>query len=439
MRTAILTLFSSWSIALCLAQSCRENPAECAASSHGKAHCRKQGEDYEALCYIPNLCRDKRRDVWEIPHSVVQDLNEEGTAEILQNIWWYGEATLLSAEEEPSQGIPAYFVNGTTFFSTVQFGASIYARYTGFPLLSLLESQAQGKLPFLFRLPPISTVLHVLFARDQHRKEPWVRELVALLQERYGLNVVNSYSALFDSNLPRVCVNALLYSHKNTGVLGERLRWFPGEWAAEHLKSMVYPNLPEFSRLPDTKLTAVILQRKQNLQGKPAMRVFQERDVYRIETLLANMGMDVEVLHFENTTFWEQARIMRAADVLVTPHGNGLINTVFMRRCAVVLEIFPFNFASPVFGDLAKQTGLVYKEIFNLSPEGEGEIPSCLTNNSTWLAASRQECTRMLHTCLPCARNSPRVHPDITQLTQLLGEALEERNLCLRSRTSSLD
>ena len=397
-----------------------------------KAFCRPQGADYEALCYVPHLCREKRENTWQIPYSTLEDLEQAGTANILEELWWYGDATILSPGDQRSledgntTGVP-----GTTFVSTVQFGASIYARYTGFPLLSLLESQARGFAAFPGTMQPISTVLHVLFSAEQHRTEPWVRDLLSLIMGKYNLNILNGYSSLFiNTERPRVCINALLYSHKNTGVLGERLRWFPGVWASDHLRSLVYPILPAQKGHTRSMQRAVILERRENLQGEPALRLLRQEDIEKISKLLTGMGFEVELAHFEHQTFKEQARIMNEADVVVTPHGNGLINTVFMQRCSIVVEIFPYNFASPVFADLAKQTGLIYREIFNQNAQDEITVPACLSNSSAWLSATREQCTRMLHTCLPCARSAPKVYPNIEQVRQALIGAMTEKLTC---------
>jgi hypothetical protein len=50
-----------------------------------------------------------------------------------------------------------------------------------------------------------------------------------------------------------------------------------------------------------------------------------------------------KVVSFEDLSFLEQASIMERTDILIAAHGAAEANSVFMRPCSVVLEIFPYG------------------------------------------------------------------------------------------------
>jgi hypothetical protein len=51
-----------------------------------------------------------------------------------------------------------------------------------------------------------------------------------------------------------------------------------------------------------------------------------------------------KVVSFEKLSLLQQARIMERTDIFITPHGAAEANSVFMRPCSVVLEIFPYGY-----------------------------------------------------------------------------------------------
>ena len=52
--------------------------------------------------------------------------------------------------------------------------------------------------------------------------------------------------------------------------------------------------------------------------------------------------VDLSVSYFENSTLEEQAEQMYSTDILISPHGAGLANIMFMRPCSIVIELFPW-------------------------------------------------------------------------------------------------
>ncbi|GAB4817969.1 hypothetical protein N2152v2_005015 [Parachlorella kessleri] len=58
--------------------------------------------------------------------------------------------------------------------------------------------------------------------------------------------------------------------------------------------------------------------------------------------------------------FVESMRLMRRASIYVFPHGGSGPNLLWMRRGTVVIELFPFKSADPMYRNLAVLTGKVY-------------------------------------------------------------------------------
>jgi len=139
-----------------------------------------------------------------------------------------------------------------------------------------------------------------------------------------------------------------------------------------------------------------------------------------------------EIVHFEDlATLQAQAAIMRLADVVVAPHGNGLTNIMFMRPCSIVVEIFPARFRYVLFELLASQSSLVYRP-YQISRASRTEgAPACLLKNEEWMSMPYDECFRDL-SCRPCARSAPFVRAEYeTTIRPRLLDAIRERQRCI--------
>jgi Glycosyltransferase 61 len=63
---------------------------------------------------------------------------------------------------------------------------------------------------------------------------------------------------------------------------------------------------------------------------------------------------NVIVFEMEGKSFQEQVQLLSQVDILVAPHGAALTGTIFMPRCAGLVEIFPMGMAEEkFFGSLA--------------------------------------------------------------------------------------
>ena len=65
----------------------------------------------------------------------------------------------------------------------------------------------------------------------------------------------------------------------------------------------------------------------------------------------------------------EQTRLMTRTDILITPHGAGVVNTFAMPPCSAVVELFPLGYVLPgLFGNLVAESGTLYYPWFSGSP-----------------------------------------------------------------------
>lgn len=107
-----------------------------------------------------------------------------------------------------------------------------------------------------------------------------------------------------------------------------------------------------------------------NRKGRPASasRIFisrEEAGVRRIvneaELRQALIGLDFEIVILERLSLVEQAAVIAAADVIVSPHGAGLTNLLWSHPKATLVEIFPEGGVhGSAFLRVAAQLGLEY-------------------------------------------------------------------------------
>ena len=77
-----------------------------------------------------------------------------------------------------------------------------------------------------------------------------------------------------------------------------------------------------------------------------------------IEGILAARGF--RIAYFEELPFAEQLTAIRAADIVVSPHGAGLSNLIVARPGTKVVEIMTQAWANSCYGHLASSLGLDY-------------------------------------------------------------------------------
>ena len=69
------------------------------------------------------------------------------------------------------------------------------------------------------------------------------------------------------------------------------------------------------------------------------------------------------VILTNNATFEEQVRLMARTGVLVTMHGAGLMNEIFLPPGAAVIEIFPVHLKHVLYERIAHYSGLYHFKV----------------------------------------------------------------------------
>ena len=126
-----------------------------------------------------------------------------------------------------------------------------------------------------------------------------------------------------------------------------------------HGQSTYHPCIkPFFAKMADTvRAPSEGLPRRVYISRTLAAnrRLVNESDLISALTALGFASVNLEVLDIET-----QIRIVRAADVIVAPHGAGLANIVFARPQAVVIEILMDSYVNWCFRHLSAMLNLKY-------------------------------------------------------------------------------
>jgi capsular polysaccharide biosynthesis protein len=81
-------------------------------------------------------------------------------------------------------------------------------------------------------------------------------------------------------------------------------------------------------------------------------------DECKLEQFLADKGF--RIAYFEEMPFVEQLKAVRAADMVISPHGAGLSNLIVARPGTKVVELMTQGWANSCYGHLASSLGLEY-------------------------------------------------------------------------------
>ena len=102
----------------------------------------------------------------------------------------------------------------------------------------------------------------------------------------------------------------------------------------------------------------------QNITGAKKLYISRAKsrrslpDEKGIEKILKGKGF--EVAYFEDMSFVEQLKSIRAAEVIVSPHGAGLSNIIVAKPGAKVVEIMTQGWANNCYGHLSASLDLDY-------------------------------------------------------------------------------
>lgn len=110
----------------------------------------------------------------------------------------------------------------------------------------------------------------------------------------------------------------------------------------------------------------------------------QSRGLYNIEAILEMLkdtGMPIRVINEMGSLTWEeQVAAMANTGILVAVHGAALTNVIFMPANAVLIEVFPWQYRSFLYRDLAWKAGLQYYALNSIYPDFGGKTPLEMKN-----------------------------------------------------------
>lgn len=107
------------------------------------------------------------------------------------------------------------------------------------------------------------------------------------------------------------------------------------------------------------RVTVVNRRGPRALLGLPALR-----KALAGRAAAARVHLAYRVVEFEGLPLCAQAAIMQTTDVVISAHGAGNTNYIFLRPASVALEIFPFGYRAGPFDGFARALRLDYGEFF---------------------------------------------------------------------------
>lgn len=164
----------------------------------------------------------------------------------------------------------------------------------------------------------------------------------------------------FASEAPYYGFRNGVHCFKRAVLLGANMFGFPDMITAFEFRQRAYAHLGLVQ--PNTTATTsnrrvVLLDRHRGA----ARRFHNARDML---ALIRGLGVHVEhVVVTVNTTFEEQVRLMASTGVLVSMHGAGLMNQIFLPPGAAVIEVFPVNFKHVLYERIAHYMGVYHFKV----------------------------------------------------------------------------
>ena len=84
----------------------------------------------------------------------------------------------------------------------------------------------------------------------------------------------------------------------------------------------------------------------------------------------------------EDYTFEEQIRFFKHADIIVSPHGAALTNTLYMKPGSVLIEAFSNSWIAPVFTDVLRAKGVRYLPVVEATDLTRAVVPENVSDFS---------------------------------------------------------
>ena len=89
---------------------------------------------------------------------------------------------------------------------------------------------------------------------------------------------------------------------------------------------------------------------------------------------ISSMNLSHRVIHFENMTFAEQVSSLRFTRVLVSMHGAGLSNIIFLQPGSTVIELMHPLMSAPFYRFLSYYASLNYILIKDVKPLNDSYV-----------------------------------------------------------------
>jgi hypothetical protein len=252
---------------------------------------------------------------------------------------------------------------------------TIYSNYA----ISILSNDEMLLSPFCSLKSKNITVYDTLVVRSLFRWKitGFYSKIVNLSTEGQG----GYYHWMFDI-LPKLQIIGKLFDDTYTIVLSFVRRNFIDESLIElgvknylyadnkfhiYAKETLVPELP--SEIGNPRIESLIFLRERflgsiklaNLQNKVYIsrrysskrRVLNENELI---TLIKSYGF--QVYYLENLSFTQQVDLFSTAMIVLSPHGAGLSNIVFMPKGSSVIELFPNNYYEECYQNISMKISL---------------------------------------------------------------------------------
>lgn len=127
------------------------------------------------------------------------------------------------------------------------------------------------------------------------------------------------------------------------------------------------------------RITVLVRKGKRKVPGMDA-----------VANTLGSLGGDVHVMSFAGQPIGSQMHAMMASKLVIACHGAELANAIFLRPGAALLEIMPFGFDAPYYGDLCTLVGARHTQLWGSNPpEGVEEPCEALREQTRAMSSKR--------------------------------------------------
>ena len=269
-------------------------------------------------------------------------------------------------------------------------------------------------------------------------KPTWVTQLIEVMRHPLGGFLISDHDA--------VRMGVKIFESVADSLREQTGLWFlhpsDGAWLTSHVLNI---DICSHFRTRSKAVRAVVLQRHNYRSILNLPEIESE-----IQSISRNTGdISMSTVLFDSMSFKEQAEAMFSTDLLISVHGAGLTNIVFMKPCSVVIEILPFGFVGPgkehllklggYFGALARSSDLIFlhymesksNSILKDSARFPGNGKMCrdvyppITDD---MDVASNECMETIF-CRSCVKQS-NLYVNRTVLRRLVVEGLRSREKC---------